>query len=743
MRTLPRVASVALLVFSLCPANRARASVDGLWYELSPPPAAEAAAYIPARHQLITFTPHVGGAGLDVLLLSLNGTWQVLPALGTPPADPYDSPACIYDPIRDRIVLFGVGNGGPAGSNGVWAVDLSGTPTWTQLFPTGGPPGTRSGGTSAMYDPVRDRMIVCGGHVSAGSGDFWYSETWALSLSGTPAWTQLASAPTGRAFHSAVYDPARDRMLVYGGEYNYAVLNDVVAFDCAAGRWSTVSTAGGPPEPRESHGATYDPVRDRMVVAGGTNGQSMPHTWALTLAGTPTWVALNPTDDPLSVMAGGYDGASDAVLAFDGYALSSLPLAGPPAWTRANPTGPVPIVDIASGVSQPLIHDSLRDRWLALWASREPGSAPGVWALSFAGGQPVWTPIAATGTPPPARMGYAAAYDAVADRVVLFGGGNSPPGTVYRNDVWTLSLSGDPTWSQLTPSGTGPAPCQGTAGVFDAARDRMIIWGGFFDGGGQFDSTTWALDLSGNGAWSVLPGAGPPGRFFHSAVLDSGHGRMLIYGGRHYDATRFNDTWALPLSGGSWQSIGGTGAPPPTNYPPDALGYDPARDRMVVLGSYGGNQPWALDLATYAWSQLASSGVAPRSRFEFGAFDATRHQMLFYANDGYSKYELAALTFADGALAVDDSRESGLTIRATTPSGVVVRLALTLPTGAPARLELVDVAGRRLASNRIVNIGPGAHTMSFATPAGLRPGLYWLRLTQSGRAASTRVALLR
>jgi hypothetical protein len=83
----------------------------------------------------------------------------------------------IYDPVRDRMVVYG--NEGP-GANDVWALTLSGTPLWTPLAPAGGPPPARYGHT-AIYDPLRDRMVVFGGD---GDGNN-FNDAWALTW-GTP-----------------------------------------------------------------------------------------------------------------------------------------------------------------------------------------------------------------------------------------------------------------------------------------------------------------------------------------------------------------------------------------------------------------------------------------------------------------------------------------------------------------------------------------------------------------------------
>jgi hypothetical protein len=125
--------------------------------------------------------------------------------------------SAIYDPVRDRMLVFGSTRGGFL--NDVWALSLAGAPTWTKLTPTGTPPGGRIF-QSAIYDSARDRMVVFGGYYYDGS-DHYLNDVWALSLAGTPAWTQLTPSgtpPTARCYHSAIYDPVRDRMVVFGGK---------------------------------------------------------------------------------------------------------------------------------------------------------------------------------------------------------------------------------------------------------------------------------------------------------------------------------------------------------------------------------------------------------------------------------------------------------------------------------------------------------------------------------------------
>jgi len=75
-------------------------------------------------------------------------------------------------------------------------------------------------------------------------------------------------------------------------------------------------------------------------------------------------------------------------------------------------------------------------------------------------------------------------------------------------------------------------------------------------------------------------------------------------------------------------------------------------------------------------------------------------------------------------------------------SGGALVVDVVLPIADPARLELLDVMGRRVASLDLGAPGPGRHTVELAVGPRPAPGLYLLRLTQAGNARVTRVALL-
>jgi hypothetical protein len=77
------------------------------------------------------------------------------------------------------------------------------------------------------------------------------------------------------------------------------------------------------------------------------------------------------------------------------------------------------------------------------------------------------------------------------------------------------------------------------------------------------------------------------------------------------------------------------------------------------------------------------------------------------------------------------------------PTARELRVAFSLPTEAPARLELLDIAGRALAVRDVGALGPGHHVLDLTESRALPAGVYLLRLTQSGRSLTQRAVIVR
>jgi hypothetical protein len=576
-----------------------------------------------------------------------DGSWDELVI-----ASRYEHTA-IYDPVRERMVVFGGGGSGSYDFDDVWALSLAVSPVWTRLTPAGTPPSGRVMHT-AIYDPVRDRMVVF-----AGVDLFGYprNDVWALSLAANPVWTQLTpdgTPPSGTFASTAIYDPLRDRMVVFGGECR----NDVWALSLAGSTaWAQLNPAGTPPIGRMMHTAIYDPVRDRMLVFGGLDCSGEHNdVWALSLAGSTAWTQLNPTGVPPSgrwIHTAIYDPALDRMIVFGGqdgpYASNfrndvwALSLRGTPAWTQLTPDGTPP----SQRGSHTAIYDPAHFR-MVVFGGDNGVHFNDVWALSLARST-AWVQLTLAGTPPSERDRHTAIYDPVRDRMVVFAGlDNASP----RNDVWTLSLAVYPVWTQRTPDGTPPSRRGGHTAIYDPVRDRMVVFGGGADASNP--SNVWALSLAGNMEWVGLsPDGMSPGRVLHTAIYDPARDRMVVFGGLSNGSPR-NDVWTLSLAGSaSWAQLTPAGTPPSGRENHTAI-YDPVRDRMVVFGGLGNSYPvndvWALSLAgNTSWAQLTPAGTPPNGRaYHSAIYDPVRDRMVVFGglDNGSPQRDVWALSLA-------------------------------------------------------------------------------------------------
>ena len=88
----------------------------------------------------------------------------------------------------------------------------------------------------------------------------------------------------------------------------------------------------------------------------------------------------------------------------------------------------------------------------------------------------------------------------------------------------------------------------------------------------------------------------------------------------------------------------------------------------------------------------------------------------------------------------------GFALEAVRPNptrGEDLTVQFVLSAQLPARLELFDVAGRRVAAREVGSLGPGRHTVNLARGTRLAPGWYEIRLSQGAEMRSTKAAVLR
>jgi hypothetical protein len=332
------------------------------------------------------------------------------------------------------------------------------TPQWTSSFSE---TTDAFAGASSVYDPATNTMMVFAGIDWGMEGSDTNAALLYAPANGNGNWTTLiangvAGSPPARVYHTAVYDSANNRMIVFGGEIltSSNPFNDVWVLSNANGQggtaaWTQLSPSGSPPAARAFHTAVYDAADNRMIIFGGGNlTQSFSDVWVLSnangLGGTPVWTQLSPGGLlPTGVLASSavYDPANNIMTVFGGANLASTAYSN------------------------------------------------GVWTLSHAnglGGTPQWTNIVANGAAgsPAKRAYHTAVYDTASNRMIIFGGQafSGPSSLSGFNDVWVLTnangLGGTPVWTRLRPSGLAPGTRFLHTAVYDAINNLMMVFDG-------------------------------------------------------------------------------------------------------------------------------------------------------------------------------------------------------------------------------------------------------------------------
>jgi hypothetical protein len=273
--------------------------------------------------------------------------WLPVNPLGTPPAARYGHTGVYDSTNSLMMVFGGgLGVGSPAPcQNDMWILQdangIAGPPNWIPLTTSGSAPSPRFAHT-AVYDPNTDSMIVFGGYDCTSN---YFNDVWVLNnangLGGTPTWSQLSpsgTAPPGREAATAVYDPTTNVMIVFGGDTGVsALLGDVWILSNANGTggtpsWAQLFPTGTAPASRTGHSAVLDSVNNRMIVYGGllSGGTVAADSWILIgangQAGVPQWslIPVGSTGISKAYHSAIYNPATNEMLVFAG-TLSGVP----------------------------------------------------------------------------------------------------------------------------------------------------------------------------------------------------------------------------------------------------------------------------------------------------------------------------------------------------------------------------------------------------------------------------------
>lgn len=227
----------------------------------------------------------------------------------------------VFDAARGVTVLFG-GDDLNAASDETWEFDGV---QWTRRLPPASPSPRIA--FAMGYDPVRQRVVLFGGltyHGGTFLGDTWEYDG--------VTWTQRAvpAAPSPRAGCELAFDHTRNELLLFGGEN---APNDTWVWNGT--RWLQLPTANAP-SPRMHYAMASDPHAKQILLYGGRPlpGGFAGDTWLWT-GGQWLQLAANQSPPPASDMAFGFDSDRGRMILAGGWTASFGALGGTWEWDGA------------------------------------------------------------------------------------------------------------------------------------------------------------------------------------------------------------------------------------------------------------------------------------------------------------------------------------------------------------------------------------------------------------------------
>ncbi len=379
-------------------------------------------------------------------------------------------------------------------------------------------------------------LAACGNNV--GNGD---DDDSAPPVADTLDTITRSDRPSKRSEVLAISDAKTGAIAIFGGNHGPIVsqipradyLDETWLFEPGAG-WEQVSGDG--PSARGRYAAAQDPAGRMLIFGGrwreaGTTGNYTLHNdlWAFDFA-SKTWTELDSGTGPSGryYPVAAWDAKGEALYVYGGA-------------TNANA--------------------------LIINASSE------LWKWTASDG---WTELSTSGAAPSTRVFFGSAHDTERNKLWVFAGQVGDFQSLAYNDLYSLDLNAG-TWTMEHSGGsTAPFTRMHPHLLFDAARDRVVLFGGHTDIGDgndlwKFEDGSWdfiyeADRFTGNGLGCLDNPSEVPADYVeqdltaperrHRAMATIALDNIWIFGGMHAECSdHLDDTWRYDLDANSWHEL--------------------------------------------------------------------------------------------------------------------------------------------------------------------------------------------
>ena len=536
--------------------------------------------YDSARQRIVMWGGRTGNGKIDLndTWVFKNGDWTQIDTPASPPGRVLAGGA--YDPLRDRVVVFG---GASISSDGktvtpfhdTW--ELDGT-TWKQVLPDG-PVVDKP---IMVWDSARANILMLAVDAKIVTHQYNYDPS-------VPAWKENTSTRLPSCVNeAALADQSNSGTVFFTGGFCSGVSGVEDNEEWDGNQWNpiTVKVSVGRVY---GQGMTFDAYRNETLLFGGNpvvGGLPRNEMWSY----TGDWLpivdpGLTPVarslfvfeSDPADNTIWLYGGVDPVTTYADFWKLRGgkwerVVVANPPPQSCSTPGGALDV-----------------DRKKLVIVCADSSLAE----FDFVAND--WKLITGLSKSPPARSYSSVVYDQNLKKTVVFGGYISD----YINQTW---LWDGASWTQQThnlpPQRLSPAIW------YDPHLKRTVIFGGLGRASSQDRVTRfndmWSFD--GSGWTQIKPSTLPPARYGAQVTVDPTTGNVLLFGGLRVDTVNTTGSDGKPTTtevqvyaddfwqwdGTNWTQL--TFPRVPFARENGGMAFDPSTQQFVVFGGYAGQQ---------------------------------------------------------------------------------------------------------------------------------------------------------